>query len=194
MAEKQDLELGEAAKGGGKKKLIIIIVAAVLILAIAGGAAVFLMKKKPAPADGEAATSESAEHAEPADHEPEAGAEGETDEDEEHVEGEPSLLYVALPEAIVANLPSETKSRTIKIQVTFAVKNAHAEAAVKKHLPLLGSEVLMLLSATAAEQLMTTEGQQAFRDQALLKVRAAMELEEHKPLVEKILFTQFVMQ
>lgn len=185
MADKQDLELGEAAKGGSKKKLIII-VAAVLVLAIGGGAAFFLLKKSPEPAEGEHAAAEGSEHGDAAGHEAEP--------EEEPVEGAPSLLYVPLPEAIIANLPSESKPRTIKIQVTFAVKNAHAEETVKKHLPLLGSEVLMLLSATTAEQLMTPEGQQGFRDQALQKVQAAMEHEEHKPLIEKILFTQFVMQ
>ncbi len=181
MAEKQDLELGEAGKSGSKKKLIIIIVAAVVLLG--GGAAAFLLLKgEPAPAEGEQVAE--GEHGEAAEHEPE----------EEPVEGAPSLLYVNLPEAIVANLPSTTKPRTIKLQVSFAVKNPTAEAAVKKHLPLLGSEVLMLLSATTAEQLMTPEGQQAFRDESLKKVQEAMQREEKKPLVEKILFTQFVMQ
>ncbi len=183
MAEKQDLELGEAGKGSSKKKLIIIVAAAVLLLG-GGAAAFFLLKKAPAPAEGEHAAE--AEHAEAGD--------AEAEHEEEPVEGAPSLLYVSLPEAIIANLPSATKARTIKLQVSFAVKNTHAEAAVKKHLPLLGSEVLMLLSATTAEQLMSAEGQQAFRDESLKKVQEAMQREEKKPLVEKILFTQFVMQ
>lgn len=180
MAEKQDLELGEAAKGGSKKKLIIII-AAVVLLAVAGGAAFFLLKKAPEPAEGDAAaTTESAEH--PAE------------EEEVPEEGAPSLRYVALASPIIANLASTGKSRTIKIQVVYAVKTLSAEAAVKKHLPLLGSEFLLLLSGVPAEQLLTAEGQQAFRDKALENARATLEREEKKPLVERILFTQFVMQ
>lgn len=180
MAEKQDLELGEAAKGGSKKKLIIII-AAVVLLAVAGGAAFFLLKKTPEPAEGDAAaTAESAEH--PAE------------EEEVPEEGAPSLRYVALTNPIIANLASTGKSRTIKIQVVYAVKTLSAEEAVKKHLPLLGSEFLLLLSSVPADQLLTAEGQQAFRDQALENARATLEREEKKPLVERILFTQFVMQ
>lgn len=181
MAEKQDLELGEAAKGGSKKKLIIII-AAVVLLAVAGGAAFFLLKKAPEPAEGDAAaTAESAEH--PAE-----------EEEEVPEEGAPSLRYVALTNPIIANLASTGKSRTIKIQVVYAVKTLSAEEAVKKHLPLLGSEFLLLLSSVPADQLLTAEGQQAFRDQALENARATLEREEKKPLVERILFTQFVMQ
>lgn len=184
MAEKQDLELGEAAKGGSKKKLVIIIIAAVVLLAVAGGAAFFLLKKAPEPAEGEtAATAESAEH--PAE---------EAEEEEVPEEGAPSLRYVALTNPIIANLASAEKSRTIKIQVVYAVKTLSAEEAVKKHLPLLGSEFLLLLSSVPADQLLTAEGQQAFRDKALENARATLEREEKKPLVERILFTQFVMQ
>lgn len=176
MAEKQDLELGEAGKGNSKKKLVIIVGAVVLVLIIGAAAAFFLLKKEPA--------AEGASEAHPAEH-----AEEEVPE-----EGAPSLRYVALAEPLITNLPGEGKSRTIKIQVVYAVKTASAEEAVKKHLPLLGSELLMLLSSTTAEQLMTLEGQQAFRDQALQNSRAALEREEKKPLIERILFTQFVMQ
>ena len=180
MAEKQDLELGEAGKSGGKKKLLIIVGILVLVLAIGGGAAFFLLKKDPAAEagpDGEAAAHEATE-------EPE----------EELPEGAPSLLYIALNEPLIANLPSAGKSRTVKLQVVFAVKTPNAELAVKKHVPLLSSELLMLLSTTDADQLMTAEGQQAFRDQALAKAREAIEREEKKPLIERILITQFVMQ
>lgn len=180
MAEKQDLELGEAGKGGGKKKLVLIIVAVLVLVLVGGGAAFFLMKKDPA-AEGEA----DAGHAEAATEE---------EPEEPLPEGSPSLFYVSLNEALVTNLPSADKPRTIKLQVAFAVKTPSAEAAVKKHLPLLGSELLSLLSSNTADQLMTVEGQQAFRDQALQNVRAIMEREEKKPMVERILFTQFVMQ
>lgn len=172
MAEKQDLELGEAGKGSGKKKLILIIAAAVLLLG--GGAAAFFLLKKPAAPDGAEATAEVEEDA-PAD-------------------GAPSLLYVPLSSPIIANVASAEKSRTVKLQVVFAVKSVEAETAVKKHLPLLSSELLSLLSSTDAGQLMTADGQQAFRDQALQRAQAALEREEKKPLVERILFTQFVMQ
>lgn len=174
MAEKQDLELGEAGKGGGKKKLLIIVGAVVLLLAIAGAAAFFLLGKSP-DAEAEAESGEAQE------------------ETAEHQEGG-GLLYVSASEPILANLPSATKPRTIKVQVVYAVKSPEAELAVKKHLPLLSSILSMQLSSTDAESLMTPEGQQAFRDLVLQNARAALEKEETQPMVERILFTQFVMQ
>ncbi len=169
----QDLELGEAAKGG-KKKLIIIIAAAVLVLALGGGAAWWFLGRGEPPAEGEAA-----EHAE-------APAEGE--------EGAPHTVYIPVPEAIIANLPSEKRSRTLKVTVVFATKSGEVEAKVMKHLPLLRSELSMLLAGTTADSLMTPEGQAAFRDQALLAVQGAMQREEQIPAIDRVLFTSFVMQ
>lgn len=183
MAEKQDLELGEAGKGN-KKKLLIIIGAVVVVL-LAGAVAAFLLLKK-APAEGDAESTD-----------------GEAVED-----AVVSLRYVSLTNPLLTNVPSSTgKARTAKVQVVFAVRSEAAELAVKKHLPLLSSELLQLLSSSDADQLMSMDGQQVFREQALKVVQEAMAREEaavpkdgapapetKQPLVERILFTQFVMQ
>ncbi|HEX4912115.1 MAG TPA: flagellar basal body-associated FliL family protein [Permianibacter sp.] len=196
MAEKQDLELGEAGKGN-KKKLLIIIGAVVFVL-LAGGVAAFLLLKK-APAEGEQDVAEETEALE---------------------EGAVSMRYVSLTNPLLTNVSSSSgKSRTAKVQVVFAVKSEEAELAVKKHLPLLSSELLQLLASSDADQLMSMDGQQVFREQALKVVQEALAREEAaasqakvksdeeddkadeapapktKPaLVERILFTQFVMQ
>ena len=199
MAEKQDLELGEAGKGN-KKKLLIIIGAVVFVL-LAGGVAAFLLLKK-APAEGDKEAAEETEALE---------------------EGAVSMRYISLTNPLLTNVSSSSgKSRTAKVQVVFAVKSEEAELAVKKHLPLLSSELLQLLASSDADQLMSMDGQQVFRDQALKVVQEALAREEAaaaaaakakaesdeeegkaddepapktKPaLVERILFTQFVMQ
>lgn len=183
MAEKQDLELGEAGKGN-KKKLLIIIGVVVVVLLAAGVAAFLLLKKAPAEGGAETAEAEAVE------------------------EGAASLRYVSLTNPLLTNVTSSSgKARTAKVQVVFAVKSEAAELAVKKHLPLLSSELLQLLSSSDADQLMSMDGQQVFREQALKVVQEAMAREEasvpeegasapktKQPLVERILFTQFVMQ
>ncbi len=214
MAEKkevEDLELGEAGKGN-KKKLIIIIAAAVLL--IGGGVAGFLLMKggdkKPKAAEhseqsadeehGEEA-SDDAEHDEAADEEHgEEAAEGEEhaeeapEEEAAEGEGHAGPVYLELGEPIIANLPSEKKSRTIKVNVVFVIKNAAGEAKVKKHLPLLKSELLMMLSSTTVEALSSAEGQQTFREHVVEKMKETVAHEEKKPYIEKVLFTQFIMQ
>ncbi len=197
--EAEDLELGEVGKGAGKKKLIIIIAAAVLL--IGGGVTGFLLMKggdKKAKSDAEHSEEVVDEEHADASADEAADAHEETPEEaapEVDEEGHPlGPVYLDLGEPIIANLPSEKKSRTIKVQVTFVMKNAAAEARVKKHLPLLKSELLMLLSTTSVESLSTAEGQQAFRDSAFKKMKATITHEEKKPYIEKLLFTQFVMQ
>lgn len=215
MAEKkeaEDLELGDVGKSN-KKKFVIIGAAAVLL--IGGGIAGFLLMKggdKKSKADTEHSQSEEGEHAEDeeeasAEHGEEPSEEGHGEEaaEGEHAEEEPAEeghegeghsgpVYLELGEPIIANLPSEKKSRTIKVQVAFVLKDAAAEAKVKKHLPLLKSELLMMLSSTTVEALSSAEGQTAFREQALAKMKEKVAKEEKKPYIEKLLFTQFIMQ
>ena len=167
MADAQDLELGDAAKGG-KKKLIIII--AVVVVLLGGGAAAFLLmggEKK----EGEAST--------------------------EQATKEPIVVnttYINIPESIVVNIPGTTKSRTLKMNISFSVANPELGEKVKKHLPLLRSEILTFTAMQDADLLMTVEGQSAFREQVLVSVQTAMEQEEKEKLIDRVLFTAFVMQ
>lgn len=181
MAEKKqaaDLELGEAAKSGGKKKLIIIIAAAVLL--IGGGVGAFLVLKKAKPECKEG------EHCE------EVAEEAPAEEGEEGHGGGP--IYQPMEEAIVTNLPSDKKARTLKLNVVYVCKNELDCGKVRAHMPMLRSELLVLLATTKVEEVLSPEGQQAFRDKALELSRTAMEREEKKPFIEKLLFTSFVMQ
>ena len=167
MADAQDLELGDAAKGG-KKKLIVIIVAVVVLLG--GGAAAFLLM---------------------------GGEKKDEEVSAEHAPSEPIVVnttYINIPESIVVNIPGATKSRTLKMNISFSVANPELGERVKKHLPLLRSEILTFTSMQDADQLMTVEGQTAFREQILVSVQSAMEREEKEKLIDRVLFTAFVMQ
>lgn len=193
MAEKkqaQDLELGEAAKAGNRKKMLIIIIAAVVLL-IGGGVGGWLLlknHKKPvkteaACEEGDSSCAESAATDEPV-------AEEEAPDD-----GKPhGPFYQELGEAIVANIPSDKRPRTLKLNVVFVVKNEMTAVKVREQMPMLRSELLNLLATTKVEDIMSIEGQNAFREKALSTVRDAMQRELKKPTIDKILFTSFVMQ
>lgn len=165
MAEAQDLELGEVGKPSNKKLFIIIGVVAVLLI---GGVVGFLLM------GGEK-------------------AEGE----EEATEQEPIVInttYVDIPKPILVNVPGTTKPRTVKMTISFSVANPELAEKVKKHLPLLQNEILVFTAMQDADQLMTTEGQQAFKQQLLEKLQTAMEAEEQAKIIDRVLFTSFVMQ
>lgn len=164
MAEAQDLELGEVGKSSNKK--LFVIIGAVALLAIVGVAAFFLMS-------GESSESETEEDAEPI---------------------VVNTTYVDIPQPILVNIPGTSKPRMVKMTISFSVTNPELAEKVKKHLPLLRSEILVFTATQDADVLMTPEGQAVFRQQMLEKLQAAMEAEEQAKLIDRVLFTSFVMQ
>ncbi|MBQ4846357.1 MULTISPECIES: flagellar basal body-associated protein FliL [unclassified Pseudoalteromonas] len=173
MAEETDLEIEEA--GGGKKKLIIIIAAVVVILG--GVAGFFLMSGSDEPAETleeETAIVEA----------PEPSAAAETG----------SALYVAMPRPFVFNVPGASRDRIVQIKVQLLVRGDGNEEIAKKHIPLIEGTLLSVFSTTTADELSTSAGKETLRLTALDKVQAAMEGVEGSKVVERVLFTGFVMQ
>lgn len=177
MAEEdKDLEMEE--DGGGKsKKLIIIIVVAVLLIG-GGVAAYFMMGSDPAP--------ESAE-AEPAAAQ-EAAAESKSTADVG------SALYVAMPRPFVFNVPGSSRERLVEIKVQLMVRGDAAEEMAKRHIPLIEGTLLTTFSRTNADDLSTMAGKEALKTKALQDVQVAMNDVAGQRIVEKVLFTGFVMQ
>lgn len=174
MAEETDLEIEEA--GGGKKKLIIIIAAVVMILG--GVAAFFLLSGSDEPA--ETLEEETAIAEVPAS----SGAAAETG----------SALYVAMPRPFVFNVPGASRDRIVQIKVQLLVRGDGNEEIAKKHIPLIEGTLLGVFSTTTADELGTSAGKESLRLTALDKVQAAMEGVEGSKVVERVLFTGFVMQ
>ena len=174
MAEETDLEIEEA--GGGKKKLIIIIAAVVVILG--GVAAFFLLSGSDEPA--ETLEEETAIAEAPAS----SGAAAETG----------SALYVAMPRPFVFNVPGASRDRIVQIKVQLLVRGDGNEEIAKKHIPLIEGTLLGVFSTTTADELGTSAGKESLRLTALDKVQAAMEGVEGSKVVERVLFTGFVMQ
>lgn len=178
MAEELELEpVGK--KGGGKKKLIIIIVA-VLVLLIGAGVAWFLLagsSEEPAKTDGTEQTQDK---------------EGKAEPNEPNEAGE--ALYVALPQPFVFNVPGNQRSRLVQISVQVMVRGADNEALAKQHLPLIESVLLSTFSQFTEEQLSTSQGRENLRTAAQQAVRDALTPVAGKPVVERVLFTGFVMQ
>jgi flagellar FliL protein len=174
MAEETDLEIEEA--GGGKKKLIIIIAAVVVILG--GVAGFFLMSGSDEPA--ETLEEETTMVETPAS----GGASAETG----------SALYVAMPRPFVFNVPGASRDRIVQIKVQLLVRGDGNEEIAKKHIPLIEGTLLSVFSTTTADELSTSAGKETLRLTALDKVQEAMEGVEGSKVIERVLFTGFVMQ
>jgi len=182
MADEKDKEL-ELDKPGKSKKMIIII-AVVVILAAAGGGAYFFMsgdsvsqEQLDAELDGESAAD---------------GTEGEASEGATASTG--SALYVPMPRPFRFNVPGAARDRFVEIRVQLLVRGSDNEEAAKKHVPLIESTLLAVFSQSNADDLGTSAGKTSLKQKSLAEVHKVMKDVEGSNVVEKVLFTGFVMQ
>lgn len=167
MAEE---DLGtEAPKG--KKKLLIIIIAAVVLLAGGGGAAFFMMGSggDEAAADAEQKTEQVAAPTDP-------------------------VSYVNIAQPFVFNVTGDAKDRLVQIKVQLIVRGSENENLARYHSPLVESSLLATFASATVEQLRTPNGRIELRDKATDDIKAALNQAVGKPVIEKVLFTDFVMQ
>jgi flagellar FliL protein len=171
MADKE-IQLAPAAPGsGGKLKLILIATAAVVVLAGGGGAAAYFAGLFGGHA-GEGAAAE-AEAAKPAKRE---------------------AVYVALEPPFTVNLQGTGGNRYFQTTVELLTRDPGAEAAVKRHLPVIRNDLVLLFSSKDAKELASVEGKERLRAEALAAVQKVLEGETGKAEVEQLFFTSFVMQ
>lgn len=170
--ENNNLEIEES---GGKKKLIIIIAAVVVIVAAVAGYFLFAGSSD-APAETLAEEAPVQQAA--------AGSGSQVG----------SALYVAMPRPFVFNVPGASRDRIVQIKVQLLVRGDVNEEVAKKHIPLIEGTLLSVFSTTTADELGTTAGKETLRLTALDKVQEALTAVEGSKVVERVLFTGFVMQ
>ncbi|EKO3515791.1 flagellar basal body-associated protein FliL [Vibrio fluvialis] len=152
-----------------KKKLLVIIIAALVLLLGGGGAAFFLMG------------SDSSENA-PAEVAQEAA-----------VPVDP-VSYVNIAQPFVFNVSGDTRDRMVQIKVQLMVRGSKNEDLARYHSPLVESTLLATFASATVEQLRSTTGRIELRDKATDDIKVAMTKVVGQPVIERVLFTDFVMQ
>lgn len=173
MAE-EELQIEE---GGKKGKMMIIIIA--LLIVVGGGAAYFFLfsgDDRPAAEQLSAADGAAAQQG------PAANAQVGT------------ALYVAMPRPFVFNVPGSGRDRMVQIKVQLLVRGSDNEETAKSHIPLIEGTLLQIFSTANADDLVTEAGKIELRDRAVEEVQRAMTEITGKNVVERVLFTGFVMQ
>jgi flagellar FliL protein len=165
--------------GGKKSKMMMIIIIVVVLLVAGGGAAFFFMG-----GSEETAVDESSEPA----------SEGKGDAAAASGQNTGTALYVAMPRPFVFNVPGSSRDRLVEIKVQLMVRGSDNEEKVKIHIPLLEGTLLGVFSTANADDLVTEAGKVIMRDNALKAVQKKMEKIVGSQMVEKVLFTGFVMQ
>ncbi|MCJ8268149.1 MAG: flagellar basal body-associated protein FliL [Psychrosphaera sp.] len=169
-------------EGGGKSKKMIIIIVGVVLLVVVGVGAYFMFGSDPDPAAQEATLGD--DSAAPA-------------QEATPIEASVSVgtaLYVAMPRPFVFNVPGSVRDRLVQIKVQLLVRGDSAEEQAKRHIPLIEGALLKTFSATNADDLSTTIGKETLKGKALQDVQATMVNITGKKIIERVLFTGFVMQ
>ncbi len=158
---------GEAPKS--KKKLILIILIALVVLAGGGASALFLL------GSDDSAT---------------------VDELNDPVaEGLPEQAsYVNISQPFLFSVAEKKRDRLVQIKVQLMVRGVANEELARHHSPLIESIILSTLGAATADQLKSPQGRSQLKEQATENIQASMTELIGKPVVEQVLFTDFVIQ
>ena len=176
-----DAKTKEPQSGSGKG-MKIVIGALALLLMVAIGAVSYLLGHRSAPAA--AATEESADgkHAgKTADAEPSAESKGH----------EP--IYLALDPPFVVNFQSDTATRFLQVGVQLMAHDQKALDAAKASEPAVRNALVMLFSSQDAKTLISRDGKEKLRIDALDEIRKIVGERTRAPL-DAVYFTSFVMQ
>lgn len=165
-----DEELDLDVKKGGKSTLIIIILAVVLLLA-GGGIGAFLFLGGEEETAGAEAGKEAAVTTAP-----------------------PEAHYLALKPEFTVNFADDHKARFLQVEITLMARESDALDTVQTHMPLIQNNILNILSSKTYDQLITRDGKQQLADEILASIQQVVEEELHKPGIEAVYFTSFVMQ
>lgn len=157
----------EAPKG--KSKLLIIIIAVVVLLAGGGGAAFFLLGSDEGDESQQATAQQAVAPVDP-------------------------VAYVNIPQPFLFNVTGDKRDRLVQIKVQLMVRGSENENLARYHSPLIESSLLSTFASATLEQLRTTNGRVELRDKATDDIKASLNRAVGQPVIERVLFTDFVMQ
>lgn len=180
MAE-DELQIEDGAK---KSKLMLIIIIAVIL--VGGGAAAYFFLFAGSDDDSVAAEQLSETDAQGAES---AGASASKDNAELG-----TALYVAMPRPFVFNVPGSGRDRLVQIKVQLLVRGSDNEELAKTHIPLIEGTLLQVFSSANADDLVTEAGKIELRELAVTEVQKVLKEIADNDVVERVLFTGFVMQ
>jgi flagellar protein FliL len=106
--------------------------------------------------------------------------------------GKPSV-YFAIDPPLVVNFEDGSAVRFLQITMEIMAHDEKTIESVKKNIPLIRNNLLLLMSNRNYQSMMSREGKEKLRQEALAEVRAVQK-KEGGPDVDDVLFTSFVVQ
>lgn len=180
-----DLDSDDEETAPKSKKMMIIIIIAVVLLLIVGIAGGLF-------ATGFFDDEEQSHTEQTTDGEDGAGTG--TKDKESAEEQSTEFLYWALEPAFVLNFEGKSKARYMQIGLELVTTNNKAYVGIKKHMPVIRSEIVLLLSGQKYEEMVTPEGKEQLRAEIIEVINAILQERKIKSSITNIYFTSFVMQ
>ncbi len=106
--------------------------------------------------------------------------------------GKASVFY-AIDPPLVVNFEDGSAVRFLQITMELMAHDAKAVESVQKNIPLIRNNLLLLMSNRDYQSLMSREGKEKLRQEALNEVRAVQKKQGGDD-VDDLLFTSFVVQ
>lgn len=104
-----------------------------------------------------------------------------------------SAVYYAIDPPLVVNFEDGSAVRFLQITMEVMARDQKAIDSVQKNIPLIRNNLLLLMSNRNYQALMTREGKDKLREEALAEIRAVQKKQGGDD-VDDLLFTSFVVQ
>jgi flagellar FliL protein len=190
--ENEDIDENENENeegSGNKKKIIIFVVIGVLLIGLSVGGTLFALKMLSSePIAEEVIAGQLDEDGNPiGDIEPEEDA-------EPVVEVKGYAIYFPLKPAIIVNFQARGRQRFLQANVTLMTRDDEVIDAIETHMPMIRNALVLKFGSQTYEEMQTEQGRELLRQESLEELQNIMLQEIDKTGIEKLLFTNFVMQ
>ncbi|AMQ90583.1 MULTISPECIES: flagellar basal body-associated protein FliL [unclassified Marinobacter] len=101
--------------------------------------------------------------------------------------------YIDLERPLVTTVQAQGRQRYAQVHLSLEASDPVALAAAETHMPLIRSQLVMVLGNSEFNELQTPEGRSALAEQLLTTVNQVLE-EEGEPSIKRVLFRNFVVQ
>jgi flagellar basal body-associated protein FliL len=104
-----------------------------------------------------------------------------------------SAVYYAIDPPLVVNFEDGSAVRFLQITMEVMARDQKAIDSVQRNIPLIRNNLLLLMSNRNYQALMSREGKEKLREEALAEIRAVQKKQGGDD-VDDLLFTSFVVQ
>src|ERR1700728_817160 len=104
-----------------------------------------------------------------------------------------AAVYYAIDPTLVVNFEDGSVVRFLQITMEVMAHDQKAIDSIQKNIPLIRNNLLLLMSNRNYQSMMSREGKENLRQEALTEIRAVQK-KEGGPDVDDLLFTSFVVQ